>query len=198
MAASSELQIPTHELNSFDLPGLCVVTGQQEGVTFRPVKFWWYPRWVPLLIFFPWGGLLLAFIVGLATRKKAEGELPFTDRGWSAWKRSQWIWGLSVLAFFVGIFVCLALILSAAGGTLPGWVVGVGVLVTAGLPIAGWFLAKPSMILVRKIENGRLFVRIPSTDAAARLHAHLFPAGERPVQALPVRPPPPMAAGSRR
>lgn len=191
---AADLQIPTQELNAFDLPGVCVVTGAQEGVTFRAVKFWWYPRWVPLLIFFPWGGLLLAFIVGLATRKQAKGELPFTDRGWSAWKRSKWTWGLSVMAFFAGLFVCLYLILEAAGGFVPEWVVGAGLAMTAGLPVAGWFLAKPSMIVVRRIENGRLTVRLPSADATTRIHSHLFPAAAGVVQGLPVRAPAPTAA----
>lgn len=186
---ASDLQIPTQELNAFDLPGVCVVTGAQDGVTFKPVKFWWYPRWVPLLIFFPWGGLILALIVALATRRKAEGELPFTDHGWNAWKRSQWIWGLSIFAFLVGVFGTIVLITAAASGSLAGWIAWAGAAVTVALPIGGWFLAKPTMVQVRKIDNGRLFVRIPSADAAARIHAHLFPPSDGIVQAQPAMAP---------
>lgn len=195
---AANLDLPTHELNEFDLPAVCVVTGEQDAVSFKPVKFWWYPRWVPLLVFFPWGGPLLAGIVGLATRKKAEGELPFTDRGWSAWRRSKWIWGLSVFGFFVGLFVSIVVITAAATGSLQGWVAGAVSVLTIATPLTGWFVAKPSMLVVRKIENGRLTLGVPSEEAAMRIHAHLFPAGGRVMQALPVPAPPPRVAASGR
>ena len=77
------LTLPINELNSFDLPPVCLIIGQRESVSFHKVKFAWYPRWVPALIFVPLGGLLLAAIVAAIMTKRAAGELPFSDQGWS-------------------------------------------------------------------------------------------------------------------
>src|SRR5512141_1345766 len=97
------ITIPIAEMNSIDLPPVCISTGAQEEVTFRKVKFAWYPRWVAALILVPYGGLLLAAIVAAVLTKRAKGELPFSNLGWSRWRQAKLFIGLSVVLLFVGL-----------------------------------------------------------------------------------------------
>ncbi|HVE87176.1 MAG TPA: hypothetical protein VND93_30180, partial [Myxococcales bacterium] len=65
-----------------ELPPVCLVTGERENVTFRRVRFSWFPSWVLLLSLLPTGSVALAGIAAWLLTKKAVGHLPFTDRGW--------------------------------------------------------------------------------------------------------------------
>ncbi len=106
------VNVPASELTEFDLPRVCVVTGQTQGVEFHPVKFSWYPRWVVALILV---NLLVAAIVAQVLTKKVSGKLPFTPEAHAAWKKGKLLYGLSFVAFLVFIG---AMIFAAANDAL--------------------------------------------------------------------------------
>jgi len=162
----AKLSLPKDELNSFDLPSICVVTGQTEGVTFRKVKFSWYPRWINL---FAVVALFIMAILSLVLRKYAKGELPFTDEGWKRWKSAQVSLGLSVvgcmLTFFLGVGVF------SNRSTELGMML---FLLSVGLPVGVWLgYAKSRSLRVLKIDDTHLFLDIPSDEAAFRIQQHL-------------------------
>lgn len=167
-----EITLPANELNSFDLPPVCVVTGQTEGVEFRSVKFSWYPRWVAALILL---NLLIAAIVAMALTKKVQGELPFTEQAWKAWKRGQLLFTLSGVGC-IGLLIG-AIVLLADEHTALGFLT---VLLAIALPIVvgvGFLRRKgPS---VQRIAEGRITLKLPSDEAAQRIEQHLVAGARR-------------------
>jgi hypothetical protein len=176
----SAITLPTNELSSFDLPPVCLITGERRDVTFRPVKFSWYPRWVALLIFVPFGGLLLAAIVAMILTKKAAGELPFSDEGWSRWRLAKLMTAVSVLwviaALFAGSFFLAAESWTAA-------TLGYGSMVV--VPLAIYFtLQRKRTVTPARITNTEITLNIPSEEAAFAVREHLH--SGRVVQAAPM------------
>lgn len=179
----TEVTIPERELNSFDLPRVCILTGNREGVTFRPVKFAWYPRWVVILIVV---NLLVAAIVAFALTKRVRGELPFTEQAWLTWRRGRVLFPSSIV-FAVGLLFGGLFLLAADHAVL-----GIVALVLAiAVPVAVWaaFL-RGRNLMVSKIADGSIVLRTPSAVAAREIEAHLHGgAAERAVLATTVVPP---------
>ncbi|RKG63079.1 hypothetical protein D7V80_32075 [Corallococcus sp. CA054B] len=73
------------EMNAFDLPPVCLITGERQGVVFKPVAFSWYPPWISRFLLL--GVLALALVpilpialfVASVRTKQALGTLPFTE-----------------------------------------------------------------------------------------------------------------------
>ncbi|WP_223641987.1 hypothetical protein [Corallococcus sp. EGB] len=167
------VELPVGELNEFDLPPVCIVTGEQgEGVVFKPVKFVWHPRWIGLLIFC---NALIALIVALAMTKRVKGALPFTEEAWSLWKRGQVIMGVSAVTTIALLLTSLSLLASRHPSPL-----GFLALVSAvALPVLAWFFfLRGRGPQVRRIDKGTIALAIPNRDAARALMGH-FQAGLR-------------------
>lgn len=174
------LTLPTNELSSFDLPPVCLITGERAGVTFHKVKFSWYPRWIPALIFVPFGGILLAAIVAFIMTKKAAGELPFTEQGWSRWRLAKIMGVVSVffvlLAMFGGLGLMAAELPEAA---FVAW----GLMIA--VPLAIYFnLQRGRSVMPVRITDTEITLKIPSEEAALAIRDHLH--SGRVVQAAPM------------
>ena len=90
-----------HEMNDFDLPKICVISGAKDNVVFKDVKFSWVPPWARLF------GVLIQALVA----RRAAGKLPFTEEAHKRYKGAG-LW--MVLAVF-GL-----LVLWAIGGGISG------------------------------------------------------------------------------
>ncbi|MBI3181766.1 MAG: hypothetical protein HYZ28_06450 [Myxococcales bacterium] len=172
----AKIVIPDNELNSFDLPRVCVVTGATEGVVFKPVKFSWYPRWVVVLVLV---NVLLAAIVAMILTKRVKGELPFTEEAYAAWRKGRVLFGLSIgfaLAALVGGIAALANELGPLGGVL--------MLAALAVPIAvGVVFLRGKGVACVEIAKGHTTLKIPSGEAAMQIERHLRAGGVNRLQA---------------
>ncbi len=169
------ITLPIAEMNSIDLPPVCVVTGAQTDVKFHKVKFAWYPQWVAALILVPYGGLLLAAVVAAVLTKRAKGELPFSEAAWSHWRLGKILTVLAVvllLASLIGGIILLATNSSGLGALTL--LLGVVVPLIAAVIFGRW---GPQPV---KITEQEITLNLPSAEAAAAIRDHLH-AG-RPAQ----------------
>lgn len=177
---TTQIDLPENELNEFDLPRICIVTGKTEGVVFKPVKFSWYPRWVAALVII---NLLIAAIVAAILTKRVKGELPFTEEAYKQWKRGQVLFTLSVIAALVAFF---AGIIMLAGEKLA--VVGLLLMLASFVgPIAIYLTQlKNKGPVVHRIADGTVTLQLPSAAATDAIRRHLFSSNKsaRPAQAL--------------
>ncbi len=162
----AQIIVPDNELNSFDLPPVCVVTGATQGVVWKKVKFAWYPRWVTVLILV---NVLVMAIVAAILTKRVKGELPFTEEAYSAWRRGRIFFGLAITAaigLLIGGAVALATDSPAVGVAL--------LLLTFAVPIAVWFaFVKGKTVTCTRIADGSTSLNIPSEAAATQIRTHL-------------------------
>ncbi|WP_224362363.1 hypothetical protein [Hyalangium versicolor] len=160
-----QIVLPADELNEFDLPRVCVVTGQTENVQFKPVKFAWYPRWIVVLVLI---NVIIAAIVAQVLMRRVKGQLPFSEEAYQRWRMGRVYFGLSfVLALallFGGVF---AMDSSGALG-------GVMMLLAVASPIAaGLAFVRNKGPVVLRIEDGRITLKLPSEQAVLQLQEHL-------------------------
>jgi hypothetical protein len=161
-----DITIPVNELTSFDLPKVCIISGARSDVVFKPVKFAWYPRWVPALIIV---NLLVAAIVAFALTKRAKGELPFTEHAYRRWRLGNVLRPVSWLFAIFAVFGSAALM---AGDhlVLGLFIIALGV----GAPIGTWFVfVRNQSLAVQKIADGVIVLRSPSANAALEFKQHL-------------------------
>lgn len=175
--------LPANEMNEFDLPRVCIVTGQTEGVVFKDVKFSWYPRWVSIFVLL---NVLIAALIALALTKRAKGQLPFTEEAWKQWKRGQIFFGLSIVLAVVLVAGGFALMLSGLReDTTPGLGVA-GMVFALAVPISVWFrFLRNKGPFVERIADGQVTLKIPSDFAAGAIARHLvagqsLPGAQRP------------------
>ncbi|HEY8208179.1 MAG TPA: hypothetical protein VIG99_11900 [Myxococcaceae bacterium] len=155
-----------------ELPPVCVVTGDTSNVTFRKVKFSWFSRWVLLLALVPTGSVFLAGIAALFLRKKASGELPFSDRGWRQWRMAKMVTPISVFLALGTLSVAMG-----ASSSDPSSELGLAwVAIAAGIPLA-LYLAFQRNRMVRpvRITRDEIALEIPSEEAARAVLDHLHP-----------------------
>ena len=179
-AGMALLKLPINEMSSFDLPPVCLITGERNDVTFRRVRFSWYPRWVPVLILVPTGGLLLALIVALILAKRAAGELPFSDEGWSRWRRAKLMVPVAVLWVIVAMLGGVFFLSSeqTALGLLA-------LLTMVGVPLVLYLtVQRGRMVTPASITDTEIALNVPSLQAALAIREHLH--SGRVVQAMPV------------
>ncbi|MBJ6761553.1 hypothetical protein JGU66_12320 [Myxococcaceae bacterium JPH2] len=163
-----DLTIPLKELSEFDLPAVCIVTGQTEGVVFKPVKFTWYPRWVNFFVLL---NLLIALIIAAITTRRANGQLPFTEEAWRAWRLGRILFPVSLIS---GILLIIA-------GTclMVGEVVPFGLIVFAlgiALPVGCHFrFVRNKGPVVNRIDKETLTLSLPSSEAAQAFQERLYP-----------------------
>ncbi|MBN1204745.1 MAG: hypothetical protein JXB05_07455 [Myxococcaceae bacterium] len=158
--------LPADELNEFDLPRVCVVTGQTEGVEFKPVKFAWYPRWIVALVII---NLLIAAIVAAIMTRRVKGHLPFTEEAYKRWRMGRVYFGLSfvvAIALLVGGAIAMDSPFPALGP--------VAMLLAVAVPIiAGVLFVRNKGPVVQRIEEGRITLKLPSEEAVLQLQQHL-------------------------
>jgi hypothetical protein len=171
----SVLKIPVNEMTSFDLPKVCVVTGETADVTFQKVKFQWYPRWVAVFSCAP----LIAVIVMLVLMKRAEGELPFTAKAYGAYKLAKAMLALAILA-------CIGLILGAVFllDSSPPLAVVMFVLAIAAPVAISLAFVRGKTVGVTRIDETGITLRIPSEAAAMAIRDHLSGRRQSPPAAL--------------
>lgn len=161
----SEVHIPVNELNEFDLPRVCVVTGRTDNVVFKPVKFSWYPPWIGGLVVISWP---IALILMLAMTKRAAGSLPFTEEAHAAWQKGKLLFGLSFVSAIITLVMGVVLL---ANDVVPGAIL---------IPVA---IAEPIFVGVkyfrkrgpgvRKIKDNVVSLKLPSAEATMQINAHL-------------------------
>lgn len=162
----AEITIPENELSEFDLPRVCVVTGASQDVVFKDVKFQWFPRWVAVFILF---NVIIFAVIALILTKRVKGKLPFTEDAFSAWKRGQLFFGLSIFGaivlFIAGIMVMAAM--DSPVGLLV-WVAAIALPVFVGIKFV-----KGKSVSCTRIADGQVTLKIPSDSAAQSLRDHL-------------------------
>lgn len=155
--------MPSDEMNAFDLPKICVISGSKDNVVFRPVKFSWFPKWISVFGVAP---LIMVILIAVMTRR-VKGELPFSDEAYRVMKTKKIIFGLSILPA-LGMIVGGAFLLEAASG------VGLSIMVLG-------FVAFLTVIVlgqkvgptVVRIDQGTVTLKLPSDEASALFEQHL-------------------------
>jgi hypothetical protein len=158
--------IPTNELNEFDLPRVCVVTGERNGVVFKNVKFSWYPPWVAVFILV---NVLVAAVIALILTKRVKGQLPFTEEAYARWRRGQLLFGLSFVAL-IGLLVGSGVLMATEYQALGG----LAILAAIAVPIVAWVVfARNTGPKVTKIDDVSIYLNLPSAGAAEQIEQHL-------------------------
>ncbi|MHA7627883.1 B-box zinc finger protein [Corallococcus sp. M7] len=169
------IDIPSGAMNEFDLPPICIVTGERQGVVFKPVQFSWYPRWIGFLALL---NLLIAIIVAAAMTKRVKGTLPFTEEAWSRWRRGQVVMGVSVVAAIALLILSFSLLASDA----PEWQGLVTMASSVALPVLIWvFLLRNRGPQVRRIDPDNISIVIPNGPAAHAITGHFLSGLHAPV-----------------
>lgn len=174
----AKITLPANELTEFDLPRVCVVTGQSEGVVFKDVKFQWYPRWVVALVLI---NVLIAAIVAAVLTKKVKGKLPFTEAAYTAWRRGILLQTLSIVGAIVA-FIAGAIFMGSDREAVGGFLMVAALVV----PIAVYFTqVKGKTVSCTRIADGTLDLTIPSDAAAISIQNHLHAGAAIPAVAMP-------------
>ena len=168
-----EIILPADELNEFDLPRVCVVTGQTENVVFKPVNFSWYPRWVAVFILI---NLLVAAIIAFALTKRVKGHLPFTEEAFKAWRTGITLFALSIMAA-IGLFIGGGVLLASSQEGL-----GLAALAAAlAVPIfVGVKFMRHRGPVVQRIADGQITLKLPSEEAVLTIEHHLVSGRKSP------------------
>ncbi len=161
----ANIEIPAGELNSFDLPKVCVMTGATDStVEFRKVKFQWHPRWVFALILV---NLLIMAIVAQIMTKRVQGELAFSEAAWKRWR----LW--KVLA----VFAALGMVFGIIGGvvlTIDEPAAGISVTVLAfALGLTGIIMGQRAGPQVVSIKDNVLTLKITNPEVSSRYQQQL-------------------------
>jgi hypothetical protein len=165
------LSIPENEMTSFDLPKVCIITGSSQNVSFRPVKFQWYPRWIGVFGIAP----LIMIIMMMVLMRRAKGELPFSDEAWEAWKKGKMMMALGTvgaIVLFGGGIAALANRMEAVGALM------MVAAVVAPIVIGVKFLMGRGPTCTR-IGDGRIDLKIKSDAAAEAIRRHLEGGGRK-------------------
>lgn len=165
----ANISIPENEMTSFDLPKVCIVTGETANVQFRPVKFQWYPRWIGVFGIAP----LIMIILLLVLMRKAKGELPFSDAAWAAWQKGKLMLTFSIIGGIALFFGGIAAIGNRAEG-VGLLLILAGIVVPIVLGIV--FLAGKGPTCL-KIADGYIELKIKSDSAAEQIRRHLEGSG---------------------
>jgi hypothetical protein len=171
-----QIVLPADELNEFDLPRVCVITGQTENVEFKPVKFAWYPRWIVALVIV---NVLIAAIVAQVLTRRVKGHLPFTPEAYKAWRMGRVYFGLSFV-----VAIGMLIVSGIAMEKLPALGLLVILLAVATPITAGLLFVRNKGPVVQRIEEGRITLKLPSEEAALRIQEHLN-AGQLKPAAVP-------------
>lgn len=159
------LELPLASLSRADLPPVCLVTGANEGVEYRTVKFVWYPRWISLLAPL----LLLAAILAAIMTRRVTAELPFTPRAYRRWRLGVWAFGLSAAVAVVLFITALVLLATDQNALAVAAFVS-----TVALPLAVWLtLVRDQQVVVKEIRDDALVLRVPSLEATRAIAGHL-------------------------
>jgi hypothetical protein len=164
-----EARIPLGAGTQFDLPEICVVTGQRHGVEWRSRDFIWTPPWVFVLILL---NVLILLIVAMVVRKRVKLELPYAPGVYDRWRKG---------AIGSGLVVVLGIVLMVAGfammavseGSSPvllwlGLAVVVGSLV--GMIVGARVLSHDRGPKIKKVTKTEVILLLPSAEAAQAIN----------------------------
>lgn len=158
-----EVVVPTGEMNRFDLPAVCLVTGAEEGVAFHPMHF---------------GGGFAWGLLGPAAR----GELPFTAIGWRRHRLATALWVMVRLVFGLGAVG----VLIAAGGGEPLDAGAIG-LATAAVSLCIYAAGiRGRRVTGRRITPTLVRLEVPSASAAETVTRYRRAGKPIPIPAVPV------------
>jgi len=158
------VRIPKNAVTKFDLPAVCVVTGGDQGVTYKPITFQWVPLWARLSVAFCG---IIGLIAMLVSTKRVRAEMPFNEGAYGAWKRKQWIGGGLVLASFPVLLLALLepeWLLLGLGGFFALFVAGLAYLIA---------VARRAGPMCREIDDTHITLELPSEAAAQAFSARL-------------------------
>lgn len=162
---ANQVNIPLDAANSFDLPPICVVTGERD-VEWHTQSFQWTPQWAMMAIAFLG---LIGIIIAMVKRRRARVELPYAPAAWERLRKGRWIG-----------YASLALMLPAAMVVGPLWMVQLeplsGLLVMVALFIAPFIILHLTVTTrgprVVEITDTHILLDLPSPLAAAELRHH--------------------------
>ena len=170
-AHMATLSIPENEMTSFDLPKVCIITGSNQNVSFRPVKFQWYPRWIAMFGVAP---LIMVILVAVLMRR-AKGELPFSEEAWNAWKKGKLLTALSA----VGGIAVIGAGIAALANDIPA--LG-ALLLLAGIAapiVIGIIFLRGRGLTCTKIADGYIELTLKSDSGAEAIRRHLEGGGRK-------------------
>jgi hypothetical protein len=84
----ADLKIDADDIQADNLPAICVVTGERNGVHGYPVTLRWVPSFLYLGLIFCGPGIVLFLLLGFV-RRNATGTLPFTHEAYQRFRRSE-------------------------------------------------------------------------------------------------------------
>jgi hypothetical protein len=163
---SRTLRLPKNAVSEFDLPRVCVATGETEGVSYQKVTFTFVPLWARLSVGFCG---IIGIILMIVNTKKVEAEIPFTDAAFRTFK--------------VARIVPLALILGAVALMVvpividPELVLFSIVVFVAGLVAAIIYIqavTRPSGPMVKEIDDEFITLEIPNDEAARAIEERVL------------------------
>ena len=150
--------LPANELNHFDLPAVCLVTGSEREVSFHTVHF-----------------------AGSLVSQAVHGELPFTDVGWRRHRLAALAWiGVQSVASLGTLSGIIAL---AAGAEGVGAVLLLGtVLLGAGLWLLG---VRGRRVVCRRLTPALVQLEVPDASAAEVVDRYRHAGTPIPIPAVP-------------
>ncbi len=150
--------LPADELNHFDLPAVCLVTGSEREVSFHTVHF-----------------------PGSLTSQPVHGELPFTEAGWRRHRLAGGAW--FALRAVLGLGTLAAIVTLAAGESVPGVSVLLGtLLVVAGLWLLG---VRDRRVVCRRLTPSLVRLEVPDAGAAEVVDRYRHAGTPIPIPAVP-------------
>jgi len=161
--------LPKAAVTKFDLPPVCVVTGESEGVVYKKVRFSFVPMWARLSILFCG---LVGIVLMLVTTKRVTGELPFLESAFAEWRRAQRVTGIGLLvALLVGVGLMV--------GT-DALLLGFAVLIAGVIAVVAYAAAVVRKLgpACRRIDDQHIEIEIPSEAAARAIEARLGIGGQ--------------------
>ncbi len=168
---SYSVRLLATDFTEFDLPQVCVIRGTTEGVSFRPVSLK-SERSSPA---FGVVGLVIEALSGRSVKVKV--LLPFSEPGYSSWRRCVICRRLLAPITLLGFFVVTPLLAYLAGPV--AFLVGCGLTFVAAAYLS-WRGRAPRLT----VEGGpgdEVTLAMPSTEAALAIRLFLRGKVEAPI-----------------
>lgn len=156
--------LPVEAFNSFDLPPICFITGEREGVVWRKKVFRWTPPWILLLIIcFPVGVLVSVWL-----HRAVRVQVPVTEAARVRWLFAEQAGGLAVLGALLGGFAAFSFAATGSASIATALAIASAVF-PLGLFVVAWRYQGPR---VRRIDEAGVELVLRREAVADALRAH--------------------------